>query len=135
MNPLRLSLLALLLAAQAMALPARAHGAEGHDHATDHKPAHGGIVVEQNHFDWELVASPQRIVLHARELGKPFSTAGASGKLTLLSGKERAEAVLQPAGANRLEAAGPFKLGPGTKVVATLTLAGRPPTNLRFTLP
>jgi hypothetical protein len=125
---------ALLFAASAMTATSWAHGPAGHDHAKDHQPAHGGIVVEQHHFDWELVAKPERIVLHARELGKPFGTAGASGKLTLLSGKDKTEAPLKPAGDNRLEAVGPFKLGPGTKVVATVTLAGRPPANVRFTL-
>jgi hypothetical protein len=59
---------------------------------------------------------------------------GASGKLTLLSGKEKAEAVLKPAGDDRLEVEGPFKLSPGTKVVATVTLAGKKPANVRFTL-
>jgi hypothetical protein len=29
---------------------------------------------------------------------------------------------------------GPFKLSPGTKVVATVTLAGKKPANVRFTL-
>lgn len=111
-----------------------AHDDHVHDHASDHAPAHGGVVVEHMHFDWELVAKPERIVLHARELGKPFSTAGASGKLTLLSGKHKSEAPLKPAGDNRLEAVGPFKIGPGTKVVAAVTLAGRPPANVRFTL-
>lgn len=105
-----------------------------HGEAHEHKPLHGGIVVEASDMDWELVAKPERIVLHVRDHGKAAKTAGASGKLTLLSGKDKAEAALKPAGDDRLEAEGPFKLGPGTKVVATVTLAGKKPANVRFTL-
>lgn len=105
-----------------------------HGEAHEHKPLHGGIVMEASDMDWELVAKPERIVLHVRDHGKAAKTAGASGKLTLLSGKDKAEAVLKPAGDDRLEAEGPFKLGPGTKLVATVTLAGKKPANVRFTL-
>lgn len=121
------SLFALVLSAS---LPTWA--ADKHDH--DHKPRHGGILVEASHMDWELVAKPERIVIHLSDHGKKASTAGATGKLTLLSGKEKSEAVLKPAGDDRLEAEGPFKLGPGTKVVATVTLAGKKPAAVRFTL-
>lgn len=116
---------------------AQAHGDAahaGHNHATDHAPAHGGIVVEKNHMDWELVAKPERITIYFRDHGKKISTQGANGKVTVLSGKAKADAVLKPAGDNRLEAAGPFQLGPGTKVVATVTLAGGKPANVRFEL-
>lgn len=108
--------------------------ASGKDHDHDHQPKHGGIVVEAAHMDWELVAKPERIVLHVSDHGKKASTAGASGKLTLLVGKDKTEAVLKPAGDDRLEAEGPFKLGPGTKVVATVQLAGKKPANVRFSL-
>lgn len=119
--------LSLLLAAT-LSAPALAAGE--HDHA----PRHGGIVVEAAHLDWELVAKPDRLQLHVRDHGKVLSTAGASGKLTLLSGKQRAEAALTPVGTDRLEAAAPFALAAGTKVVATVTLANRKTANMRFTL-
>ena len=121
------ALLASLLLATA--LPVAAHG-----DAHEHKPQHGGLVVEASDMDWELVAKPERIVLHVRDHGKKASTAGASGKLTLLVGKDKSEAVLKPAGDDRLEAEGPFKLGPGTKIVATVQLAGKKPANVRFSL-
>ncbi len=125
-----LPLMATLLLA--LAAPAGAAGQDDHGH--DHAPKHGGVVVEAAHMDWELVAKPERIVLHVSDHGKKASTAGASGKLTLLSGKDKAEAVLKPAGDDRLEAEGPFKIGPGTKVVATVTLAGKKPAAVRFVL-
>ncbi|MBH9576581.1 hypothetical protein [Inhella proteolytica] len=100
----------------------------------DHQPKHGGIVVPTAHMDWELVAKPERITLHASDHGKKASTAGATGKLLVLSGKDKTEAVLKPAGDDRLEAEGPFTLGPGTKIVATVQLAGKPVANVRFSL-
>ena len=103
--------------------------------AHDHKPLHGGIVVEASHMDWELVAKPARIVIHVRDHGKKASTVGATAKLILLVGKEKSEAVLKPAGDDRLEAEGPFKLAPGAKLVATVKLAGKAPANVRFVLP
>jgi len=123
-------LLATLMVA--LASPAWSSGKDGHGH--DHQPKHGGVVVEAAHMDWELVAQPARIVLHVSDHGKKASTAGATGKLTLLTGKDKTEAVLKPAGDDRLEAEGPFKIGPGTKVVAAVTLAGKKPAAVRFVL-
>jgi hypothetical protein len=123
-----------LLATLLMALSAPAWSSGKDDHGHDHQPKHGGVVVEAAHMDWELVAKPERIVLHVSDHGKKASTAGATGKLTLLSGKDKAEAVLKPVGDDRLEAEGPFKVGPGTKVVATVTLTGKKPVAVRFTL-
>lgn len=117
--------LATLLAA----CPAQAAG----DH--HHRPQHGGILMPSRHMDLELVAKPERIVVHVSDHGKKGNTVGASGKLTLLSGKDKAEAVLKPAGEDRMEAEGPFKLGPGTKIVVTVTLANQKSANARFSLP
>jgi hypothetical protein len=39
-----------------------------------------------------------------------------------------------PAGDNRLEAKGAFKLAPGARVVATVTLPGHKAEQVRFTL-
>ena len=107
-----------------------AHAAGGHDHT----PKHGGVVAEANDLDFELVARPDRLTLHVRDPGKALPTQGAAARLTLLAGTERSEAVLVPAGGDRMEAQGTFKLGPGTKVVAAVTLPGRKPTNVRFVL-
>ena len=82
-------------------------------------PAWGGAVV---------VA----MVVHLRDHGKPASVKGASGKLTILSGSEKMEAVLASSGDDKLEAKGSFKLGPGTKFVATVNLPGKKAVNVRF---
>jgi hypothetical protein len=123
-----------LFAAIALALAGSAFAAgDKHDHAHEHKPLHGGVVVEVKDIDYELVAQPTVIQLHWRDHGKPADVSKASAKLTLLNGTEKQEVELKPAG-DKLEAAGTFKVGPGTKVVALLTVAGKPAGTVRFAL-
>ncbi len=123
-----------LIAGLTLALTTAAFAAGGkHDHAHDHKPLHGGVVVEVKDIDYELVAKPSLIQLHLRDHGKPTDVSKASAKLTLLSGTEKQEVELKPVG-GKLEAAGTFKVGPGTKVVALVTVAGKPAGTVRFAL-
>ena len=122
-----------LLASIALALAGSAFAAGEHNHAHEQKPLHGGLVVEVKDMDYELVAKPTVIQLHLRDHGKPTDVAKASAKLTLLSGAEKQEVELKPAG-DKLEATGTFKVGPGTKVVALVTIAGKPAGTVRFAL-
>ena len=122
-----------LLASIALALAGSAFAAGEHNHDHEHKPLHGGLVVEVKDMDYELVAKPTVIQLHLRDHGKPTDVAKASAKLTLLSGAEKQEVELKPAG-DKLEATGTFKVGPGTKVVALVTIAGKPAGTVRFAL-
>jgi hypothetical protein len=123
-----------LLASFALALATSAFAAgDKHNHAHEHKPLHGGVVVEVKDIDYELVAKPTLIQLHLRDHGKPADVSKASAKLTLLSGTEKQEVELKPAG-DKLEAAGTFKVGPGTKVVALVNVAGKPAGTVRFAL-
>jgi hypothetical protein len=103
-----------------------------HDHAHEHKPLHGGVVVEVKDMDYELVAKPTVIQLYLRDHGKPADVSKASAKVTLLTGTEKQEVELKPAG-DKLEATGSFKVGPGTKAVAVVTVGGKPAT-ARFTV-
>ena len=92
-----------LFAALTLALAGSALAAgDKHGHAHEHKPLHGGVVVEVKDMDYELVAKATVIQLYLRDHGK-------------------------------LEATGSFKVGPGTKAVAVVTVAGKPAT-ARFTL-
>ncbi|MBN9203730.1 hypothetical protein [Methylibium petroleiphilum] len=118
-----------LLASITLALAGSAFAA-GDKH--DHKPLHGGVVVEVKDMDYELVAKPTVIQLHLRDHGKAADLSKATAKLTLLTGTEKQEVELKPAG-DKLEATGSFKVGPGTKAVAIVTVAGKPST-ARFTL-
>ena len=115
----------------ALAGSAFAAGAK-HDHAHDHKPLHGGVVVDVKDIDYELVARPTTIQLYLSDHGKAINLSKASARITLLTGTERQQVELKPAG-DKLEAVGSFKVGPGTKAVAVVTLAGKPST-ARFTL-
>jgi hypothetical protein len=83
-------------------------------------------------MDFELVAKPTTIHLHLRDHGKKADVSKATAKLTLLSGTEKQEVELKPVG-DKLEATGTFNVGPGTKAVAVVTIAGKPAV-ARFTL-
>lgn len=123
--------LSAAFAAVLIAMASHAHAADGHGHA--HAPVHGGILAESGPTEYELVAKPDAITLHAREKGKPVNVQGARAKLTILSSTEQAVVDLKPSN-DRLQAAGSFKVAPGTKIVATVELQGRKPANLRFAI-
>ena len=118
-------LLTTLLLAAATTSPAFA--------AEDHKPKHGGVVVETKAGDMELVAKPDLIVIHVSDHGKAMKMASATGKVTVFNGNEKTEAQLALAG-DKLEAKGSFKVGAGTKVLADVALNGEPSVAARFTL-
>lgn len=101
--------------------------------ADDHKPQHGGVVVETKTGDMELVAKPDLIVIHVSDHGKPAKLTSATGKVTVFNGSVKTEAPLTLAG-DKLEAKGSFKLGAGTKVLADVALNGKPAVAARFTL-
>ena len=113
------------LLAGAIALPALA--------ADEHKPKHGGVVVETKAGDMELVAKPDRLVLHVSDHGKPMKITSGTGKITVFNGNEKTEAPLTLAG-DTLEAKGTFKVVAGTKVLADVSLNGKPAVAARFTL-
>ena len=121
-----------LIAIVTLALAGTAHAAgEKHGHAHAHKPLHGGVVVEVKDMAYELVAKPATIQLYLRDHGKAVDIAKASAKVTLLTGTEKQEVELKPAG-DKLEATGSFKVGPGTKAVAVVTVSGKAAATARF---
>ena len=119
------TLAAAVLFACAVTLPAAA--------AEDHTPKHGGVVVETKAGDLELVAKPEVIVIHVSDHGKPMKLSSASGKVTVFNGNDKTEAPLALVG-DKLEAKGSFKLGAGAKVLAEVSLNGKPAASARFTL-
>ena len=122
-----------VLAALAFTLAHSAFAGGEHKHAHQHQPLHGGVVVEVKDIAYELVAKPTAIQLYLRDHGKPADVSKASAKLTLLSGTDKQEVELQPAG-DKLEATGSFKVGPGTKAVAVITKGGKVAGTGRFVL-
>jgi hypothetical protein len=121
-----------LLTAAALACAAGAFAADDHHHGA--KPQNGGILAEAGDIEFELVAKTDSLTIFVRDHGKALATQGASGKVTLLAGADKTEATLAPAGDNRLEAKGSFKVASGTKFVATVNLAGKKPLSVRFAL-
>lgn len=99
----------------------------------DHVAKFGGVVVETKVGDLEIVAKPDALQIYVSDHGKPMKLDGAKAKVTLLNGTEKSEAVLAPAG-DKLEAKGAFKVGKGTKGIAVVTLAGKPPATARFSV-
>ena len=98
----------------------------------DHKPVYGGVVAVVKDVQYELVAKPDSVAVFILDHGKKVGTKGATGKLTLLAGSDKSEVALTPMGENGLEGKGAFKLPPGTKAVATITLEGKPAISARF---
>ena len=114
-----------MLLAFAVATPALA--------AEDHTPKHGGIVVETKAGDMELVAKPDLIVIHVSDHCKAMKLSSATGKVTVFNGADKAEAPLALVG-DKLEAKGSFKVAPGAKVLAEVSVNGKPAVSARFTL-
>ena len=118
-----------LLAVVALSLPAMAYA-----HGDAPKPKHGGIVVESRDIEYELVPKADSIALYVEDHGQKVDTKGASAKVTLLNGGEKSEVQLAPAGENKLEAKGSFKVAAGTKAVSVMMLPGKPAATARFEL-
>jgi hypothetical protein len=117
----------LLALAAALALAGGAQAGGDHDHSA----RHGGVVVSSKAYDFEVVAKPEVIQVYVGDHGKPVKLDGAKGKVTLLNGSQKTEVDLAPAG-DRMEAKGSFKVTKGTKGIATVTVAGRPASSVRF---
>lgn len=117
----------LAIAALAAVLAAPAFAAD------DHKPQHGGVVLETKAGDMELVAKADSIVIYVSDHGKPMKLTSATGKVTVFAGSDKTEAPLALVG-GKLEAKGSFKVGAGVKVLAEVSVNGKPAVAARFTL-
>jgi hypothetical protein len=91
------------------------------------KPKHGGVVQAASDLSFELVVKGDGATIYVEDHGKPFPTAGMTGKLTVLNGTEKSEAE----GDNKLEAQG-VKLVKGAKAVASVTTPRKKTVTVRF---
>lgn len=98
----------------------------------DPKPRHGGIVQLVNDVSYELVIRDAGVDIYVTDHGKPMSTAGMTGKLTVMMGTHRSDVDLVAAG-DKLEAKG-VKLAKGAKLVAALTLPTKKAVTVRFAI-
>ena len=101
-------------------------------HAEHGKPQHGGVVAEAGVFQGELVAGPKGATLYITEHGAPVPTAGATAKAVVLVGAQKTEVDFEPAGDNRMVAAGGRSIDKGAKAVATVKLKDGRSGALRF---
>lgn len=130
-----------LLAALTLALAPLAARPHGNDSHASVRPAHGGQVRVTGEHALELVVardatagrdSPVAVYV-SDHAGNKIATAGASGSVTLLAGATKATIALTPDGANGLRGSGRYAAAPTLKAVVTITLAGKPAEQARFT--
>ncbi|MBX9676288.1 MAG: hypothetical protein CTY35_14100 [Methylotenera sp.] len=100
----------------------------------DVEPKHGGVVALVKDIDYELVAKPDSLTIYVEDHGKVVDTKAATAKVTMLTGSNKTEANLTPAGENKLEAKGKFDIKEDTKVISIVTIQGKPATTVRFEL-
>lgn len=106
----------------------------GNASAHGEKPKHGGVVQSANDISFELVSKDGNATIYVEDHGKKVSTAGASGKLTVLNGTEKTEVPLEPAGDNTMATRGDAKLAKGAKAIASMTFADKKTANVRFSV-
>jgi hypothetical protein len=113
-----------------------------HDEALDsQKSAHGGQVRMAGIYHFELVlvknspeAKENPIEVYVTDhAGNKISTTGASGNLTLLSGKVKSSAILSADGDNRLKTSAKYASSADLKAVLAITMAGAKVEQARFT--
>lgn len=102
----------------------------GHDHG----PKYGGVVRALHNLSYELVAKPDSLTLYVSDHGKPVPTRGATAEAVIYAGSGKTTVKLEPAGDNRMQAKGDFKVGVGVRVMLTTTLPGKTPAKAAFNL-
>ena len=98
-------------------------------HAEHGQPQFGGVVAEAGEAQFEVVGRDGKLVVHVTNHGAPLDTVGATGKLTVLSGANKQDIQLKPAGGNRLEGAGSYAAG--AKLLLQVQLPGKKPLQAR----
>lgn len=99
----------------------------------DDKARHGGQVQMAGEVKFELVAKADGAELYLDDHGTTMPTAKLGGKLTVMSGSNKAEAKLEPAAGDKLVAKG-VKLAKGDKVIALVTLEDKKTASARFVI-
>ena len=102
----------------------------------DHKPRHGGVVMEEAGLVYELKVAPKEITVWVTDEGnKPVTTSGSTAKVTLIPDASlRAEVPLKPAGDNRFQATGEFAIKAGSSALLEVEVGGKPVAKLQYVL-
>ena len=99
----------------------------------DAPPQYGGIMQMVDDMSFELVVKGDTAALYLGDHGEKVPTANMTGKLTVLSGTNKSEAKLEPAGGHKLEAKG-VKIAKGDKIIALMTSTDKKTTSVRFVI-
>lgn len=103
--------------------------------------ANGGQMRMAGAYHFELVVVKNSaevkenpvVIFVTDHAGTKIATTGASGTATLLAGKVKATVTLAPDGDNRLKGMAKYASTPDMKAVVSITLAGKPAEQARFT--
>jgi hypothetical protein len=134
----RIAILTAALGSLTGASIAWAHGDAPHPEML--KPLHAGQVNLTATYGYELVvdknakdAVESAIVVYVTDhAGQKMQTAGATGTVMILTGKQKSTAALQPDGDNRLKSNLKYVAAPDMKVLISVMLAGKPAEQVRF---
>jgi hypothetical protein len=139
MKPIKIWITAaLLLSGGFTGTAALAHS---DDYLDTQKAPNGGQLRMAGIYHYELVvakdskeARENPVVVYVTDhAGAKIPTLGASGTVTLLSGKSKISVTLTPNGDNRLQGIGKYASTPDMKAVVSVTLAGKSAEPARFT--
>jgi hypothetical protein len=99
----------------------------------EHKlqPKHGGVVVEANHIEYELVVRSENVQLHANDHGKVIDLSKAKAKVVFLVADQKMERTLAGQGV-LLSGEGVDLKGSGYTAVATVEFANKKKATVRF---
>jgi len=90
---------------------------------------HGGVFAEAGHAQFEIVAQDGVLTVYASVHGEALATAGATGKLTVLSGGAKRDIELKPAGNDQLQGKGTLEAG--DKLLLNVVWPGQSPLTAR----
>lgn len=95
---------------------------------------HGGHEVQVGKFHVELAVKDREVVLYVRDQAdKPIDAKTVKATANVLSGKDKANLDLAPAGEG-LKGQAPFSVAKDAKVVVTFSVAGGKSEQARFSL-
>jgi hypothetical protein len=127
-----------LLAAFFASSAALAHSDEYLD---TQKTANGGQMRMAGVYHFELIVAKDSkeakdnpvIVYLTDHAGTKIPSTGATGTVTILSGKTKVSVSLAPDGENRLKGLGKYASTPDMKAIVSIALPGKTPEQARFT--
>jgi hypothetical protein len=121
----------LLIIAALAASPLLTHAGRGHSHAQ--KGPNGGQMKDIGSMHVEVLAKPGELAVYVFDAkDAKVSTAGATGKATVLVKGKKTEVPLAPDGDNRLSGKGDFAADKSLTAVVNVTLSGQKPLQGRF---